>query len=64
VRFLGGQARIEVTGFAFDSDAGDSADANSTRFVKLHAADIHLPDAGPPVEVDPKPHIVGLAKPR
>lgn len=64
VRFLGGQARIEVTGFAFDSDAGDSADANSTRFIKLHGADIHLPDAGPPVQVAPKPHIVGLAKPR
>lgn len=58
-RFEGGPARIEVTGFAFDSDAGDSADAEAKTFIKLHGSDIHLPDTGPPSQATPKPHIVG-----
>jgi len=62
VRFLGGAARVELVGFAFDADAGDSADANARIPVKLHGADIHLnfDTAGPPVQALPKPHIVGL----
>jgi len=58
-RFVGGTARVELAGFAFDAAAGDSADANARASVTLHGSDIHvLVDSGPPNQAAPKPHLV------
>jgi hypothetical protein len=63
-RFEGGPARIQIAGFAFDEDAGDSADGNIQTQIRLRGAEIKGGDPGPEQQVAPKPHIVSISAKR
>jgi hypothetical protein len=60
LRFEGGPARIQIAGFAFDEDAGDSADGSIQTQVRLRGAEIKQTDPGPEQQVASKPHIVSV----